>query len=88
MKQATVTVKHPTGLHYRPAGLFVFNAKKFSCSICVLYAGNEADAKNVNSVINLHVETGGGITIKCDGPDEDQALDALANLVNNNFPGL
>ena len=88
MQQATVKVNHPTGLHFRPAGLFVHTAKRFSSAVTVSCATGEADAKNIHKLISLQVMAGTEITIRCDGPDESEALGALVELVNNNFPGI
>jgi phosphocarrier protein HPr len=88
MRETKVTIKHPTGLHYRPAGLFVHTAKQFACAITLSCAAGEADAKSIFNVINLHVGADTEITVRCDGVDEDAALKALTDIVLNNFPGL
>lgn len=46
-----VTVRNPSGLHLRPAGLLCGEAIKYKSSITFQYAGGTANAKSVLSVL-------------------------------------
>ncbi len=81
MKQLDLTVPNPTGLHARPAKVFVNTAKQFKADIRVQHGAKKANAKSVLSVLTLGVEKGGQIRITVDGPDEDEALAMLKEAI-------
>ncbi len=85
MTTKTFIVKNETGLHSRPADLFVRTAKLFRAKITVSKDEKDADAKNIVRVILLNVQAGNSIEISADGVDEAEALDALTGLVESNF---
>ena len=74
-----VTVRNPSGLHLRPAGLLCGEAIK--SSITFQYAGGTANAKSVLSVLGACVKSGDEITLVCEGEDEQAAIDALVALI-------
>ncbi len=81
MKQLDLIIHNPTGLHARPAAVFVNTAKQFQATIRVQHGPKKANAKSVISVLTLGVERGGQICIIADGPDEDEALAVLKAAV-------
>lgn len=85
MKEITVTVTNDTGLHSRPADLFVRTAKLYSSSISVHKGEKSADAKNIIKVILLNVSQGTEIRVVADGDDEEQAVADLERLIVSNF---
>jgi phosphotransferase system HPr (HPr) family protein len=85
MTEGTLTVENETGLHSRPADLFVRTCKLYECGITVRKGEKEADAKNIIKVILLNVSQYDEITIRCEGPDEQEALADLRRLVESNF---
>ncbi len=85
MKTIELTVENETGLHSRPADLFVRTAKLYESTISVQKGEKVADAKNIIKVILLNVSQGTGIQVHADGPDEDDALADLKRLVESNF---
>ena len=85
MPEITLTIHHEVGLHARPAALFVQTAKQFNGDIRVTHGEKEANAKSILSVLALGAEQGAVITIRADGEDANQALEALEALVENNF---
>ena len=78
-----VKIMNPTGLHMRPAGILCREAMKFKCKITFDYDGNNANAKSVLSVLGACIKAGDEITLKCDGPDEVEALEHLAAYIAN-----
>lgn len=79
-----VTVRNPSGLHLRPAGLLCGEAIKYKSSITFQYAGGTANAKSVLSVLSVLgacVKSGDEITLVCEGEDEQAAIDALVALI-------
>ncbi|MCX7855923.1 MAG: HPr family phosphocarrier protein [Anaerolineae bacterium] len=80
MPEREVTVGHPEGLHARPAARFVQTARRFRSRVWVLHNGREADAKSLLSLLTLGVESGAVITIRAEGEDAEEALDALEEV--------
>ncbi len=83
--EATVQLKNKVGLHARPASLFVQTAKKFRSKIIVRKDDKEADAKSILGVLSLGAECGHWITIVAEGDDAEEAIQALASLVESRF---
>ena len=85
MKNVTLTVKNETGLHSRPADLFVRTAKLYESAISVKKGEKSADAKNIIKVILLNVSQDNEITIEAEGSDEEEAIRDLSALIESNF---
>jgi phosphocarrier protein len=85
MQEITLVVEHKVGLHARPAALFVQTAKKFKSDILVRKDEREVNAKSILSILGLGAGQGAVITIKANGEDEGAAVQALHELVKNNF---
>ena len=77
MVSKKVTVKNPTGLHLRPAGILCNEAMKYQSQITFVYDGGMANAKSVLSVLGACVKCGNEIELTCEGVDEQEALDHL-----------
>ena len=78
MPDLRLTVIDPSGLHARPAARFVQAASRFSSQITIRHDGREADAKSLIALLGLTIRPSSEITLAADGPDADEALDALA----------
>ena len=85
MPEVQATIKHPTGLHARPAALFVQAAKRFSSQINVRHGVRSGNAKSILNVLALGACQGAEITISAEGEDAGAALEALQALILNNF---
>lgn len=85
MVKETVTIKNPTGLHLRPAGNLCKEALKFQSSIKFQFENTTANAKSVLSVLGACVKCGDEITFLCEGPDEEEALVSMMELVKSGF---
>lgn len=81
MKQLDIIIQNPTGLHARPAKIFVNTAKQFKSDIRVQHGEKKANAKSLISMLTLGVETGSEIRILVDGVDEEEALGVLETAV-------
>ncbi|WP_027409928.1 HPr family phosphocarrier protein [Anoxybacteroides tepidamans] len=80
-KQVKVLLK--TGLQARPAALFVQEANRFSSDIYLEKDGKKVNAKSIMGLMSLAVSSGSDITLIADGPDEKEALEALAKYIQN-----
>lgn len=86
MVERTFTLTNATGLHARPASVFVQTVQKFPGTETLVRKGErEVNARSLLSVLSLGVGKGESITVRCDGPQESEALEALATLVEGGF---
>jgi len=83
MTSRRVTVTNETGLHLRPAACFCKEAVKYRSVITFTFENVTANAKSVLSVLGACVKQGDEIEIVCQGPDEEEALDALCKAVES-----
>lgn len=81
MVKEKVTIKNPTGLHLRPAGILCKEAMRFKSVITFSFKDNTANAKSVLSVLGACVKCGDEIEFTCEGEDENEALAALVACV-------
>lgn len=81
----TVVVTNPQGLHARPADLFVKTASRFVSKVELIKGQERVDGKSILSLLTLAAVEGTRLSIEAVGPDAQQALDALAELVEHNF---
>jgi catabolite repression HPr-like protein len=80
--QKNVIVQLKTGLHARPAALFVQEANKFTAEIFVEKQDKKVNAKSIMGIMSLAISSGTEITISAEGNDAAEAVDALANLIS------
>ena len=83
MVKQKVTIKNPTGIHLRPAGLLCKEALKFSSHILYEHNGGSYNAKSVLSVLSSCLREGDIIELSCDGEDENEALKYISNLIES-----
>jgi len=82
MTKMPVVVKLKTGLHARPAALFVQEANKFSAEVFVEKNEKKVNAKSIMGIMSLAISSGTEVNISAEGPDADQAVIALVALVS------
>ncbi len=82
-------LKNVSGLHARPASEFVALAKSFESKVTVQRLDDsEAQAANAKSIIKIlaqGISVGTPIEIAADGPDEQEAVEKLIELVDSKF---
>ncbi|MBE5879043.1 MAG: HPr family phosphocarrier protein [Lachnospiraceae bacterium] len=83
MVSQKVTIKNPTGLHLRPAGILCKEAIQYKSLITFSFRDTVANAKSVLSVLGACVKSGDEITLTCEGEDEEAALNALVTAIEN-----
>jgi catabolite repression HPr-like protein len=82
MAKSLVVVKLRTGLHARPAALFVQEANKFQSEIFIEKNEKVVNAKSIMGVMSLAISTGSEIAISAQGADAELAVRALIELVS------
>ncbi len=85
MTERRVKILNRTGLHIRPARLFVETANQFRSTVRVSAGDREADGRSILSLMLIELTPGAEILIRTEGDDEQQAADALAALVESGF---
>lgn len=85
MYKKDVTLKNETGLHARPASLFVKEASKYTSEVKVIKEGREYNAKSIMGILSMGAAKGDNITIAAEGEDAKEAIDSLVDLVNSKF---
>lgn len=83
MVSAKVTIKNPTGLHLRPAGILCKEAMQFKSSVNFKFRNSTSNAKSVLSVLGACVKNGDEIEFECVGEDEEEALAAMIKAVED-----
>jgi phosphocarrier protein HPr len=79
--EAIVEIKNAEGLHMRPAMQFVDLASQFNSDILVDNGQTNADGKSIMQMSMLAATCGTRLRLRAEGPDAEQALDALRELV-------
>lgn len=83
MISLNVTINNSVGLHARPATFFVQKANSYKSSIWVEKDDCRVNAKSLLGVLSLGIVKGATVTLIADGADEVNAVEGLANLINN-----
>lgn len=81
MVQKTVTVRLKEGLQARPAALFVQEAGRFQSHVTLEKDGKVANVKSIMGVMSIAPAHGEQFVLKAEGPDEQEALQALASFI-------
>ena len=85
MIEREATIVNQEGLHARPAAKIVRLASSFSSEIELLKDGLAVNGKSIMGVMMLAAECGSSIVIRADGPDAEQAVEAITQLVSGGF---
>ena len=85
MIQKTIQIKNKSGLHARPAAHLVKVAGQFEAEIKILKDGLEVNGKSIMGVMMLAAETGSELEFVIEGSDEQQALEAIIELIEKKF---
>ncbi|SKC87849.1 HPr family phosphocarrier protein [Maledivibacter halophilus] len=85
MRKIEVVLRNETGLHARPASIFVKEASKYSSDIKVVKDGQEYNAKSIMGILSMGAGKGIKLTIIAEGQDEIKAVSELKNLIGSNF---
>ena len=85
MIEQEIEIINKLGLHARAAAKLVSTAAAYGSSVRLEFGGQSADAKSIMSVMMLAAAKGSIIIIRCDGEDEEAALTALVDLINDYF---
>ncbi|NBC00550.1 MAG: HPr family phosphocarrier protein [Bacteroidetes bacterium] len=85
MVERQVTVTNRAGLHTRPASMIVRRGSQFAADFYIKKDGYEINGKSIIGVMTLAAEQGATLTLLFEGPDEEEAADALVALFDDGF---
>lgn len=85
MMEKKFIINNRHGLHARPAAQLVKIASRYKCDIRLSKEEMEINAKSIMGVMMLAAEVGSEITVRAEGEDEEQAIEALGDLIENSF---
>jgi phosphocarrier protein len=85
MVQQAVTISNKLGLHARASAKLTQVAGAFPCEVWISKAGRRVNAKSIMGVMMLAAGKGSEVLIETHGADEQKALDAVVELIDNKF---
>ena len=85
MKTFEYTIKDELGIHARPAGLLVKEAKKFASECTITKDGKTKKLTQLMMLMSLGVKQGDVVTVTAEGADEEAAAAALKEFFENNL---
>lgn len=85
MKEQTLKLENPEGLHARPAAILAKLAGGFHSKVEINAKGQQKNAKSIMALMSLGLEQGDEIKIIIDGADEDSAMDQILALIQGGF---
>lgn len=80
-----LTLENDVGLHARPAALLARSLAGLDADVSVRLGGEEADARSVLALMALGARQGDRIEIRACGPEADEALRRVKDLIERNF---
>lgn len=83
MYKQEVILESETGLHARPASMFVKEASKYKCDINLIKADQKYNAKSIMGLLSMGAAKGDTLIIEAEGEDEKEAVDALVEIIKN-----
>ncbi len=83
MINRTVTIRNQLGIHARPAGQFVRIASQYKSFVYIGKNGKEVNGKSIMGVLMLAAGYGTELNLRVEGDDEEAAMAALVDLVEN-----
>ena len=85
MKSFDYVITDEVGIHARPAGILVKEAKKFASKITVKKGEKAAEATKLMALMGLGVKQGDSVTIEVEGDDEDTVVEAIRKFFEENL---
>ena len=78
-------IKDSLGIHARPAGLLVAEAKKYQSAVTLEAKGKKADAKRIFAVMGMGVKCGDTVVVSCEGADAEAACAGMKAVIESNL---
>lgn len=85
MKSFNYTIQDDLGIHARPAGLLVKEAKKYQSKITLTKETKTVAATQLMMLMSMGVKKGAEVTVTAEGPDEVEAIAAMEKFFRDNL---
>ncbi|MFD1383923.1 HPr family phosphocarrier protein [Rhodanobacter aciditrophus] len=85
MLEQSIEIINKLGLHARAAGKLVETTSQFSSDVTIEKEGRNVDGKSIMAMMMLAAAKGTTIKVKVNGSDEEAAMAAIIELINNRF---
>jgi phosphocarrier protein len=85
MLQKEFMIINKLGLHARASALFVKTASRFSSDVKLGREGVEVNGKSIMGIMMLAASKGSAVILTVTGTDEDDAFQAIGDLIANGF---
>ena len=85
MTERSVEIVNKNGLHARPAAEIVKLSSRFQSEITIVRDDLEVNGKSIMGVMMLAAEYGSELLLRADGSDEEDAVSAIAKLIESKF---
>ncbi|MDE7202495.1 MAG: HPr family phosphocarrier protein [Lachnospiraceae bacterium] len=85
MQKFSYVIKDEVGIHARPAGLLVKEAKKYESTITIVKDAKSAAATKLMAVMGLGVKCGDTVDVEVEGPDEETACAKIKEFFEANL---
>ena len=82
---AEVTITNRRGLHARASAAFVKCVEKFDAEVSVLRDGVNVNGTSIMGLMMLAAGPGSRIVIETEGPEAEEAMEALMSLIEQGF---
>lgn len=83
--EKTVKILNQSGLHARPAAIFVKTASQFKSEVNIKFNDKVLNGKSIMNILSLGLVGEDEIKIITSGPDEKEAITTLVNLIESKF---
>ena len=85
MKNFSYIIKDEIGIHARPAGLLVKEAKKYASKVVIKANGKSAEATRLMAIMGMGVKCGQTVEVEVTGDDEDTAFEGMKAFFEENL---
>ncbi len=85
MIEKEIVIKNKTGLHARPAAIFVETADRFESEMELVFDGITVNAKSIIGVLSLGIGKDDKVLMRINGKDEEDVLEKMLEMVENRF---
>ena len=85
MKNFSYVIKDEIGIHARPAGLLVKEAKKYASKVVIRANGKSAEATRLMAVMGIGVKCGQTVEVEITGDDEETAFEGMKAFFEENL---
>lgn len=85
MKSFNYVITDDQGVHARPAGILVKEAKQYASKTTISANGKSADLTKLMAIMSMGIKKGAEVTVTVEGDDEDTAAAALEKFFQENL---